>query len=647
LVSGLLACPASEAPVAHIRTVAGDVTWKTTEDGNARAAAAGVGLTDGNIVTTGGDGYATVEFRGGNEVNLQPDTTFVIRKSGGSAAQFGAVLLAGSAHASSAGHGVLLAIGTPFGLTELGATESSLEMNAERGIAVMVGEVTLLTSEGRTTLVAGTTFTVDGIQVEVRTECHSDEDCADGEFCNTAARTCEKVLVLPPMEFVLLANPRQVQVKRAGTTQWQAPDKREGLAPGDAVRTRRAGDTQVQFGDLAGLTMSRNTEIRFDEAGTAGNAHRAQYDLLAGSVSVRLAQDEKTGAKHGINVAGMNVTVVPGLQEAAVDVAALGKGRASVKVRLGRVLLSDGTTVNAGSAVTLQNGAVAAGGPRPIAFTRLALRPRSSSIVYFSSDVPPIQFAWPEQEGVDSYELEVASNREFDKTVFRERVPGNSFVFDRFGAGRYYWRVKGKGDWLKGVLSIQRRKNDQAQIKRTNDVIDSGEKTVIYYQKALPALKFKWSAVVGAARYRLKVYPDRQFDTPLVNVILKATSQTFPEGKFPEGKYYWHQVALDAAGKSLRQGRMNTLTIAYDNAIIDLAIKSPRPWQKVSGRSLVTVGEVQLGASLAINGRQAKPDSKGRFREMIRLEKGVNQIVYRTLLPDGIERYYVRHVFRR
>ena len=65
----------------------------------------------------GASGHASVEFEGGNRIELRPDTALVIRKAGGSTAQFGAVLLRGGATASSAGRGVLLAIGTPFGLT--------------------------------------------------------------------------------------------------------------------------------------------------------------------------------------------------------------------------------------------------------------------------------------------------------------------------------------------------------------------------------------------------------------------------------------------------------------------------------------------------------------------------------------------------
>jgi len=533
----------------------------------------------------------------------------------------------------------------PFGLTELGAAESSLELSLEHGITVLVGEVALLTDTGRKTLAAGMTFTIDGIEIEVKKKCDTDADCAEGETCG-ASSSCEKTLTLAPMEFVLLANPKQVQIKRAGTSKWRAPKKREALGPGDAVRTRRASGTKVQFGTIAGLTMKKNTEMLFNGAGTSDDAHRAQYQLVVGNVMIHMSQDKKIGAEHQIEVAGLTMKVAPGLKEAAIEVIASGKDKATIKVRFGRVILSDGTTVDAGTAVTIVQGKVS-GAVRPVAFTRLDLRPRSSSIVYYSSDIPPIEFGWSAEKDTKGYEFEVASDRKFTKKIFRENLKRNSFVYDRFGAGRYYWRVKGEGDWVRGVLSIQKKSNQEAQIKRKNTVIDSGEKTVIYYQKALPSLAFKWTEVAGAAKYRLKIYPDGEFENPLIDEVIEETSKAFGEGKFAEGKYYWHQVALDGSGKDIRQGRMNTLNIAYDNAIIDLSIKSPRPWQKVSSKSVTTKGEVQLGARLTINGRKANLDGKGRFREALKLNKGSNQIIYRTVSSDGIERYYVRNVYRR
>jgi hypothetical protein len=287
------------------------------------------------------------------------------------------------------------------------------------------------------------------------------------------------------------------------------------------------------------------------------------------------------------------------------------------------------------------------GDARPVAFTRLDLKPRSSSIVYYQTDIPPIQFEWAAEADAKGYTFEVSSDRNFEKPILREQVKRNAFVYDRFSPGRYYWRVKGNGEWGKGVLSIEKKTDTDVKIDRLNVVQDTGEKTVIYYQKSLPAITFRWDAVPGAIKYRLKVYPDGEFEKPLADKVVAETTVGFAEGELAEGKYYWHQVALDTADKDVKTGRMNTLQIAYDNAIVDLAIKAPKQGQSVSTSTVTTRGEVQLGASLLVNGRKAALDGQGRFKEALKLDRGLNQIVYRTVSSDGVERYYVRHVYRR
>ena len=92
---------------------------------------------------------------------------------------------------------------------------------------------------------------------------------------------------------------------------------------------------------------------------------------------------------------------------------------------------------------------------------------------------------------------------------------------------------------------------------------------------------------------------------------------------------------------------MNSLEIAYDNAIVDLALREPSPYEKTHAGYIITRGEVQLGAKLFVNGKRADLDEKGRFRERIEIRMGDNEISYHTVATDGIDRFYVRHVLRR
>ena len=92
---------------------------------------------------------------------------------------------------------------------------------------------------------------------------------------------------------------------------------------------------------------------------------------------------------------------------------------------------------------------------------------------------------------------------------------------------------------------------------------------------------------------------------------------------------------------------MNALEIAYDNAITNIKIKLPPSNARVSTASVRTQGEVELGSKLYINGKNVPVSIQGRFGKSIRLSAGLNRLVYRTIAKDGIERYYVRSVYRR
>jgi len=454
-------------------------------------------------------------------------------------------------------------------------------------------------------------------------------------------------LTLEPMEFVLLANPKQVQIRHKGDKEWRTPKKREVLTAGDAIRTRKATGTQLQFGDAGEVELGSKAELTVNDAAQNSKNQRAKYSLASGNALINLKTLDKKNAKHDIEVAGMTVAIEPGLKEAQVEVNAQENNRAQVTVRFGRVALSDGTVVDAGSTVNIEGGKVTAA-PRPLATTLLDLKPKSSAVVYYQTDVPAIEFSWKEEENAKDYEFEVSSDKNFTTPVFRETVKRPAFVYDQFQPGRYFWRVKGSGDWDRGALTIQKRKEtDCSNCKRLNVIDDTGEKTVVYYQKALPAITLRWTAVEGASKYQLKVYPDGEFDNPLVDRSVTETQVAFPEGQFDEGKYYWHMQAQSDAGKDVATGKMNTLQIAYDNAIVDLSIKTPKQSQKVTTKSLATKGEVQLGASLSINGKKVSLDENGRFSINLDLNKGLNEIVYRTVSTDGIERYYVRQVIRR
>jgi hypothetical protein len=230
----VLVAPACRDPAAHVREAAGDVSVRRSESGAPVAVRVGQELYEGNVITTAAAAGVMLELSGGNRIDLGERTSLVITRHGGAAAQVGTVLLAGSARVSSAGRGILLTIGTPFGIAEIGAEPSTVELDIASGFRVTVGEVALLTEDGRRVVSAGNMFSIAGIVVPIAADQPSPSaDAAE--------------IVLSPLQFTIIANPAQVRIKRRGEAAWRRPAKRDVLGPGDAVRTRAAGDTRFRL----------------------------------------------------------------------------------------------------------------------------------------------------------------------------------------------------------------------------------------------------------------------------------------------------------------------------------------------------------------------------------------------------------------
>lgn len=633
-----LACSESATPAAHVRGVAGTAQVRP-KGGELSPATSGRALFVGDSARTGEDGAMTLEFAGGNVVELQPGTVVEIREDGAAASTIGAIVLEGEAKVRSSGGGMVLRIGLPFENRTLEIGTGPVEiLVGEKGVQVLVGSIEVIGEDGQPTAVeAGEVFQIGGVVIDLadRTEDETDD-----------------VMEVEEVVITLLSNPRFVRLKRAGEDTWSRPKKTDSLAVGDAVRTQRRG-TIMAFDDASRVRLDGDTELTLDEAKRTGAESRAAYTLSKGGASIRLKRGE-VDTKHTVAVGETAVEIRPGAQEASVDIEQSPDGRGRVAVQFGQAKLSDGTVVGPGQAVDLEAGKVT-GAPTELAPTDVQLRPGMSTVVYYSSQKPAVVFSWKPEEGATAYELELSRNKGFDGApVFREELDRDRFVYEQLDEGAYYWRVKasgaGEADWKRGLFRVKRGSPSRCgkNCGRENLVRDTGVKTVVYFQQALPSITLVWDEVQGASSYRLKVFRDGEFERPFVDQTLQLTKRKFQAGQFEEGKYFWLVNALDPGGGEVRTGGTNGLEIKFDNSAVDIQIASPASNQRVRKSKILTSGEVPLGQSLFINGQRVKLGDDGRFREYVTLDrKGRHSIVYRTLASDGVERYYVRDVFRR
>jgi hypothetical protein len=647
VVLGLLSCHEEEQqpPVAHLATAAGAVTVRPGGREATEPGAAGAGLYIEDIVSTGPDGAAAVEFDGGNKIDLGANTSLVIRRQGGAQAAVGAVLLAGTARAASSGKGLRLTIGTPFGLAEIGGTKVSvLNVSIENGLRVEVGQVEVVSQKdgvngAAQTLDAGMGLSIDGVVLRAGSA------TIDGLTVGVGGEKAGEI-VLKPLSVTLLANPKQAMVMVAGDKTWKQAKKRALLNAGDRVHIKKGGTGRVQIGEEAALTLKSDSIMDYLGSGGADDRAEASYAIRQGGAQISLLKRGQKAVEHKIQVGSSTLSVRPTVREADVDVSTTKNGGAQVTVRFGQVEI-DGQTIEAGQTFDLSKEGKVVGTPRALATTKIDVHPRTSTIVYYDKRVPAINFDWTGEGASKNAVVEIASDKDFKQITAAEQMSKTSLILDGLQPGKFYWRVGGEAGKRGLVQIMEEASNDCANCKRTNTIEDTGEKTVVYYQQALPAIILRWKETPGTAQYNLKVFADGEFDTPLVDEKLTETKRAFDAGRFAEGKYYWLVTSLDKAAKELATGRMNSLQITYDNAITALVIRAPKQGAKVSGGSFTTQGEAELGAKVYLNGKRIEVDENGRFTEAVTLKPGLNQLVYRVVAADGVERYYLREVQRR
>ncbi|MEL6338521.1 MAG: hypothetical protein AAFQ65_01290 [Myxococcota bacterium] len=631
------ACNSAPAPDAHIRATAGETSVLVT-GADAGVASVGRPLFADDFVQTGEDGSARIEFNGGNILELSANTLVEIGEAGALQNQIGAVVVEGQAKVRSQGSGKILRIALPFAdkTVEIGTDPVEIVLDQNDGLSVVVGSVELVDDAGlRSTIDEGSTLTVDGVVIEVGDD--SEEAPADK-------------IAIQPITLTLVSNPNQTEIRRSGARSWSRPTKRTRLQPGDSVRTKRTG-ASLTIADSTQMFLLPRSELSIDEAGKIDTAIQTRLSLSRGqtTVNVKRSRDDQASPAHVFVVAGAEVRIAPGLQKAAVRLTAEEKGQGRVGVQFGRASIDELTVVGPGQAVDIADGKTKAS-LEELTATSVHLKPGLPSTVYYASNRPAVLFTWGSEDNPSkNYRVELSTAKSFERPVFAETLSRNRFVYENPRPGQYYWRVKGSGEWEEGTFRLAKGSPSRcgANCKRENRIRDTGVKTVVYFQQALPSITLTWKEQPGAAAYRLKVFRDGEFERPFVDQTLEHTEKKFVAGRFAEGKYFWLVNALDGDGEQLHAGDTNGLEIAFDNSNVNIQITSPYSNQRVRGERLVTAGEVPLGQKLFINGKRAGLDRKGRFRRTLVLaEKGRHRITYRILTSDGTERYYVRDVYR-
>jgi hypothetical protein len=418
----------------------------------------------------------------------------------------------------------------------------------------------------------------------------------------------------------------------------------DGLSAGDRLSAGEHSRAVVRLRDGRELVLQPSTRLLIKATATG----QLKVELEEGQILSRGARRAGAPTVELMLLTPLGITRVPA--EAGEAKIALVGSDVQIDVGLGQIAFLDRSgrevTARANERIEVSVGGVqllpAGGARRPPAPVVL---PTQRGLRVYADELREVTLSWPSD--LADAEVEVARDPGFTRLLSVERSGAGQANVAAPRRGELYWRVKsGRAAPLYGQARFQpERRRSLLDLRHPENVVDDrGQVTTVYFQGMRPSFTFSFTATPGADRYRLRVYRPGALDAPLLEREVRETRCAVSADVLDEGNYLWHAQALDREGRALGGGRMNKLSIAYDNSLTTLAIASPRPGERLEGKEVKVSGVAPLGSRLYVNGAPVPVDDKGRFE--MRAPRA-RPVIFRLVGKNGTESYWVRNLRQR
>lgn len=361
--------------------------------------------------------------------------------------------------------------------------------------------------------------------------------------------------------------------------------------------------------------------------------------VLEGSVKVSGGPDGQTLSVQ----AGETVRLEAGQPPVAVNESAL---REQAHLESERQLREQAAATEARLRALEEILAKQAGRREPAPPPRSALLlPPSTRLRVFGNELERVSLSLPSAGKGRAAAVEVARDPGFKRPIFSGPARDAYVTVPAPERGDLYWRLSGSAELAGHARFLPDRRRSQPLRRPHNLVSEGAERTTIYFQGAPPAVTLAVAATPGASRHRIRIHREGAPQRPLFDRTVAGPRCPIEPGLLGEGRYQWSAQPLDSEGLPVGEARLNQLELAYDNALDALAIRLPRPDQRLGGKTVEVAGVAPLGARLFVNGTPAPLDDKGRFA--LKLGDAPRVLVFRLLAGDGTESYWVRSLRRR
>ena len=308
---------------------------------------------------------------------------------------------------------------------------------------------------------------------------------------------------------------------------------------GDQLKTAAESNVAIQFADKSIVTLHENSLIRFDHLsahGTTGMVD-SRMNLLKGRMDTRVTPAVGPGSRFEIKTPSA-ISAVRGTEYRAAIVNA--ENTSNIEVLKGKVAVSGAKKkelVKAGF------GTQVAQGKPPIAARKLLPAPKPEPLPERIRRINWL-LQWQPVKGAEKYRIEVANQQEFNTLIWHELSAYNKAAFPNLPDGHYFVRIRGvdklalEGESVVQEIVLDAHPQPPVPLKPEENFVLRGK-----------APYLQWTASADAARYRLEIASDKDFQHILLDRSDLENSRYDAAEFSAVGHYYWRLTSIAADGK--------------------------------------------------------------------------------------------------
>ena len=233
-----------------------------------------------------------------------------------------------------------------------------------------------------------------------------------------------------------------VEVKKAGSLDWEPAKKPMLLRKGDRIRTRSGAKCIIQFDDGSQLTIKADSLVHIDELSEdiRTRTKSSAIKLLVSDVEANILRPTARGSRFMIETPGS----VAQIRKARMSVKVGKDRRTEYKLLAGDVVVSAGgkqVRIGESDVVSFTGGGKLLSRGKLLAAPSLSKPGNLSWLVSRKTSVP-VTFSWNKVARASRYHLTLGMDRYFTNIVYENgRIGRTSATVKDLGPGLYYWKV--------------------------------------------------------------------------------------------------------------------------------------------------------------------------------------------------------------